>query len=157
MEHHADKRFTRPTFSMLSPCRRFFDKPRHLEGAFDKGVTAGDAVMVPELFMEVSDIKIAIRGSVQIQDCLKLLERDAFGTWPFHAPVKDTVVAISLIPRFPALHGSVGHPDDIGCIGPVGLSCNGLLLTISSGSPTDPWNAGNLGIKLMATTVSLTG
>lgn len=109
-------------FSMLAAGRRFFDKTRHLEGFFDKGVTSGDAVMVPEFFMEVSDIKTVIGGSVQIQDCLKLLERDTFRAWSFHAPVKDTVVAISLIPRFPALHGSVGHPDDIGSISPVDLS-----------------------------------
>src|SRR3989338_8040341 len=126
MEHHTDEWFTRPTFSMLSPCWRFFDKSCSLKGSFDKGIAAANAVMVPEFFMEVSNIKIAIGGSVQIQDCLEFLERDAFWAWSFHAPVKDTVVAVSFVASFPAFHGPVRDADDIGGLSPKDLFRSGL-------------------------------
>ena len=111
---------------MLAPCRGFVDKAGGLKGAFDEGVTAGDAMMLPEFFMEVGDVKAAIGGAVEIQDPLKLLERDAFGTRSFHAPVKDAVVALRLIPGFPAFHGSVRDPDNISGLSPEDLFRSGL-------------------------------
>lgn len=126
MEHHADEWFSRSAFSMLTSGRRFFDKTRGLEGFFDKGVAAGDAVMGSELFMEVSDIEIAICRSVQTQDCLKLLKRNSFWAWRFHAPVEDTVIAVFFISCFPAFHGPVRDPDNVSGLSPVDLPGNGL-------------------------------
>lgn len=76
--------------------------------------------------MKVSDVKAAIGRSVQIQDCLEFLERDAFRAGPFHASVKDTVITVGLIPGFPAFHRPVRNPDNIGSLSPEDLFRSGL-------------------------------
>jgi len=122
MEHHTDQRFSRPAFTMLAAGGRFFNKPCCLKDTFHEGVATGDAVMVLQFFMKVSHVETSILSPVEIQNRLKFLKRDASGTWPFHAPVKDAVVAVSLVPGFPTFHGPVRNPDDIGSISPVDLS-----------------------------------
>lgn len=119
MEHHTDQRFSRPAFAMLATGGRFFNKPCCLKGTFHEGIATGDAVMVLQFFMKVSHVETSILGPVEIQNRLKFLKRDAFRTWPFHAPVKDAVVAVFLVSGLPAFHRSVRNPDNIGGISPM--------------------------------------
>lgn len=119
VKHHTGEWFSWPPSPVFSPDLEFFHKPCGLKGAFHKGVAPGDAVMLPELLTEVSDIKTLIRGSVQLQNPLEFLKGNPFGAWSPHAPVKNTIITVCFIPGFPAFHGPVGNPDDIGGLSPV--------------------------------------
>src|SRR3990167_2300932 len=126
VKHHTGEWFTGPAFSVFAAGRRFFNKPRRLKGTLDEGVAAGNVVVLGEFFLGVSDGETSIVGSVQLQNCLEFLKRNPFWTWRFHASVKDAVVAVVLVPGFPAFHGSVGDSDNIGGLSPEDLFGNGL-------------------------------
>src|SRR5947199_7875262 len=109
----------RSTFASLS------DQASSLQCLLHPGVAQLDAVLLPQLFVEMSYVQVVIDLPIQAQHRLTSLERHPLRADHSLAPIRQAVVAVLLQPFPPAPHRALVDTQDLRCLPPGDLLRHG--------------------------------